>query len=286
MQVITSLLQIADKTEAFFIDVYGVLWDGTAFYPPALDVCSKLIRMGKKVYILSNATTVSPHFKTKREKDGFIQGVHYTDVITSGDVLKTKLEQNAFLDTVTGDQNGKYFLIGLPNDLLLNSVLHRQTTDMTQAKAIYIGALRGPDHVCYQDLAPFLNDATTALNKKLPAICSNPDYFAFHGNLKHVTSGSLGKWYEENGGKVWWIGKPYSEIYEFALRVTGIAPDKAVMVGDTLRTDIMGGYKAGLKTVLITGTGITADELKAGKTLDELTASQNVTPDYLLDHLA
>ena len=56
MQVITSLLQLTDFIDTFFIDVYGVLWSGEKFYPPALDVCAKLIAQKKKIYILSFKT--------------------------------------------------------------------------------------------------------------------------------------------------------------------------------------------------------------------------------------
>lgn len=285
MQIISSLLQIANTADVFFIDVYGVLWSGENFYPPALEVCQKLIAKSKKIYILSNATTIGSHFKEKRAKDGFIQGIHYTEVITSGNVMKSKLEKQGFLNEVIGNDYGKYLLIGLPNDRLLQSVLDRQTLNVNEASAVYIGALRGHG-VYYTDLSPYLETAQKALKKGLPAICSNPDYFAFHGDLKHVTSGSLGKWYEENGGKVYWIGKPYSEIYQYALQIANTKPQNAVMVGDTLRTDIMGGYNAGMRTVLITGTGMTADDLKSGKTIAELTAENKVIPDYLLDHLS
>jgi hypothetical protein len=47
----------------------------------------------------------------------------------------------------------------------------------------------------------------------------------------------------------------------------------------------MGGYKAGLKTVLITGTGMTADELAKGKTISELIQENKIAPDYLLKQL-
>ena len=284
MQVITSLLQISNSTDVFFIDVYGVLWSGEEFYPSALEVCKKLISIGKRIYVLSNATTIGSHFKEKRAKDGFIQGIHYTDVITSGDVLKNKLDTQNFLNEVIGNEKGKYLLIGLPNEHLLESVLNRQTLDADKAQAVYIGALRG-HNIYYTDLSPYLNIAQKALEKGLPAICSNPDYFAFHGNLKHVTSGSLGKWYEENGGKVYWIGKPYAEIYQYALRKANVEPAKAVMVGDTLRTDIVGGHNAGMKTVLITGTGMTADDLISGVSIEQLFLENQVIPDYLIDRL-
>ena len=285
MQTIDSLSTLADKIDVFFIDVYGVLWNGKAFYPKALNVCQDLIKKGKRIYILSNATTIGSHFKEKHISNGFLQGVHYTDVITSGDVLKDKLEREDFLTQVAGSSKGKYLLIGLPNDRLLSSVLSRQTLDVNEAAAVYIGALRTADYQYYETLSPFLDLAQKALDKKLPAICSNPDYYAFHGKMKHVTSGLLGKWYEDHGGRVFWIGKPYPQIYDFALKVANVLPDRVAMVGDTLRTDIMGGAKADMKTVLITQTGMTADELSHGLSLAELVKAAGVAPDYLLAQL-
>ena len=285
MQTIDSLSALADKIDVFFIDVYGVLWNGKAFYPKALEICQDLIKQGKRIYILSNATTIGSHFKEKHISNGFLQGVHYTDVITSGDVLKDKLEREDFLTQVAGSNKGKYLLIGLPNDRLLGSVLSRQTLNVDEAAVVYIGALRTADYQYYETLAPFLDLAQKALEKKLPAICSNPDYYAFHGKMKHVTSGLLGKWYEDHGGRVFWIGKPYHQIYDFALKVANVSPSRAAMVGDTLRTDIMGGAKALMKTVLITQTGMTADELSHGHTLAELVKAEGVVPDYLLAQL-
>lgn len=285
MQTIDSLSALADKIDVFFIDVYGVLWNGKAFYPKALEICQDLIKQGKRIYILSNATTIGSHFKEKHISNGFLQGVHYTDVITSGDVLKDKLEREDFLTQVAGSNKGKYLLIGLPNDRLLSSVLSRQTLNVDEAAVVYIGALRTADYQYYETLAPFLDLAQKALDKKLPAICSNPDYYAFHGKMKHVTSGLLGKWYEDHGGRVFWIGKPYHQIYDFALKVANVSPSRAAMVGDTLRTDIMGGAKALMKTVLITQTGMTADELSHGHTLAELVKAEGVVPDYLLAQL-
>lgn len=285
MQTIDSLSALADKIDVFFIDVYGVLWNGKAFYPKALEICQDLIKQGKRIYILSNATTIGSHFKEKHIGNGFLQGVHYTDVITSGDVLKDKLEREDFLTQVAGSNKGKYLLIGLPNDRLLSSVLSRQTLNVDEAAVVYIGALRTADYQYYETLAPFLDLAQKALDKKLPAICSNPDYYAFHEKMKHVTSGLLGKWYEDHGGRVFWIGKPYYQIYDFALKVAGVSPSRAAMVGDTLRTDIMGGAKAEMTTVLITQTGMTADELSHGHTLSELVKAEGVVPDYLLAQL-
>lgn len=288
MQTINSLIDIANSVDVFFIDVFGVLWSGEAFYPDALNVCEQLMRLNKCIYILSNATTINEHFKEKHTANGFIQGIHYTDVITSGDVLKNKLDTQHFLDEVTGSEFGKYLLVGRPNDKLLASVLSRQTSNIDEAKAIYLGALQTKDStqdIHYATIDPFVPMVEEALKKGLPAICSNPDYFAFHGTFRHVTQGSLGKWYEEHGGKVYWIGKPYQNIYDYALKIADVRPDKCAMVGDTIRTDILGGQQAGMKTVLILETGITQDLLNKGATLQDVEKEEGATPDYILKGL-
>jgi ribonucleotide monophosphatase NagD (HAD superfamily) len=111
------------------------------------------------------------------------------------------------------------------------------------------------------------------------------DYFAFNQGFKYVTQGSLGKWYEDHGGKVYWIGKPYKNIYDYAIEKANAEPSRSVMVGDTIRTDILGGFNAGMKTVLILGYGITQDKLDAGETLEEIEKQEGATPDFILEGL-
>ena len=91
-KTIDSLLDIADQFDAFFLDMFGVLWDGEAFYPQALSICKKLIKNKKKIYVLSNTTMLSDEFKQLYLPFKFIQDINYTDVITSGDILKFELE--------------------------------------------------------------------------------------------------------------------------------------------------------------------------------------------------
>lgn len=284
MKNISSLLDIAPETDAFFIDIFGVLWDGKGYFPNALPIMENLERTGKKIYILSNSTTVSEHLKEKHHTLGMKQGIHYTKIIPSADVLKDKMEKENFLDTVVG-KNGKFAIIGRPNDRLFEKVLNRYTPDLDEATAVYFGSLEVIPGEDLETLDPFLPDAEKALKKGLPAICANPDHFAFRGDTKHVVQGLLGKWYEDRGGKVYWFGKPYPEIYEYTLKLSKTLPEKTVMVGDTIRTDIKGAKECGLKTVLITGTGITHDLLQNGETLDEIAVREGAFPDYLLKEL-
>ena len=284
-QKINSLFDIADKVDSFFIDVYGTLFDGQAYYPAALAVCQRLIESGKKIYILSNATTISPYFKQKHTMLGLLQNVHYTDIITSGDAFKHLLETQDFLSQVAESTTAPFLLIGRKNDRLLASVLNRQTRNPDKVACAYVGALQDENGGRYETLDAFLPTAQIALDKKIPLICSNPDYFAFKGDKKYVTPGCLAQWYEENGGRVVWIGKPHPYLYQYAFERTGSTPKESAMVGDTIRTDILGGAQAGMQTVLITKTGVAADALKNGETIESLAQKEGATPDFQIEYL-
>ena len=282
---INSLLDIADQVDTFFLDMFGVLWDGEQFYPQALTACQQLMQQHKKVYILTNTTMGAAEFRQQYLPFNLIPGVHYTDVLTSGDVLQDQLDHHAVLDKITSSKSGKYFVIGLPNNVAFHNFVSRQASKISEAKAIYFGASQikqGNKYVRLETLDIFLPQLEQGLALNLPAICANPDYFAFVGQKKCLTQGSLGKWYEDHGGKVYWFGKPYADIYDYALKKSSMPANKCAMIGDTIRTDIRGGTQAGMKTVLITGYGITHDRLQNGETLEQIAKQEKALPDFLL----
>jgi 4-nitrophenyl phosphatase len=48
------------------------------------------------------------------------------------------------------------------------------------------------------------------------------------------------------------VGKPEPGLFEHGLRrLGGLSPDQAAMVGDRLDTDVVGGRRAGLRTILV-----------------------------------
>lgn len=51
------------------------------------------------------------------------------------------------------------------------------------------------------------------------------------------------------------VGKPESLMFEIAVQKMGSQPRYTAMIGDRLETDILGGQRAGLKTILVT-TGV------------------------------
>lgn len=64
------------------------------------------------------------------------------------------------------------------------------------------------------------------------------------------------------------IGKPEPYLFLFGIQMYGAKPDSCVMIGDNLETDILGGRKAGMKTVWVENH------------TDEALAAQHADSDY------
>jgi FMN phosphatase YigB (HAD superfamily) len=58
------------------------------------------------------------------------------------------------------------------------------------------------------------------------------------------------------------IRKPHPRIFQLALQHWQATPDQAVMVGDTLGADILGGLNAGIATIWITRRANTRDNIE------------------------
>lgn len=70
------------------------------------------------------------------------------------------------------------------------------------------------------------------------------------------------------------VGKPHPEIFESAMRALG--PERALMVGDSLDSDIAGASGAGLATALV----------MSGRTTPQALEGADVRPDFVFDDLA
>ena len=282
MKKINSLLEIADKTKLYLFDMFGVIWTGTELFDGVIPLFERLKEQEKKVFILSNATATGKNIEEKLKAHGFFKNIHYDKAITSGDFF-TERVNNGFLEEVAGKKKYKFFCLGefMP---ILEPVKSHWVADMESADFVYISSLNNGFI-----FARSVQEFNTALKKLIklgkPMICANPDYFAFMGAEKYLTQGSIAMAYAKMGGKVYFIGKPYPEIYNYALNLAKVSASDAVMVGDTVRTDIAGAVAAGMRSTLITGQGVTADFLMGGYSVEQLIRLEETEPSYLLERI-
>ncbi|MFT4883563.1 MAG: 4-nitrophenyl phosphatase [Natronomonas sp.] len=72
------------------------------------------------------------------------------------------------------------------------------------------------------------------------------------------------------------LGKPSAEAQRAVLETLGVDPNRCVVVGDRLNTDMALGERAGMTTVLV----------RTGVTTDADVAESDFQPDYVIDSLA
>jgi HAD superfamily hydrolase (TIGR01450 family) len=129
-----------------------------------------------------------------------------------------------------------------------------------------------------------LNKAVNLLRRRtIPAIVANPDgAYPITGSEVGIAIGALAAMIEHIVGKKFiHFGKPDSQIFMFAfeqLLVRRLVSKRQVlMVGDTLTTDILGGNKFGLDTVLV----LTGNTL--AKDAETRITSTGIVPTYICE---
>lgn len=269
-QTIASLLDVAPLYDTFFVDMYGVIWDGKTFYPGVDHVFQTLKSRGKKIVMVSNTTALTPHMVEKSARFGLKKGIHYDDFITSGSFFKNQMEKGFLKKTLKGSTH-RYYAVGMDNPSLFDGFATRMDNPVN-ADFVYMGSMNLPGEPL-QKLDPLIPVLEQCLALNLPAICANPDLTFILEGQSYLANGAPAAWYENQGGTVIWLGKPHAGIFEYALEQTKSGFQSIVMIGDTVGTDILGANRAGIDSILITGTGITADFCKQGRTIDDVYAA-------------
>lgn len=264
-----NICQIAENYKGILLDAYGVFWGGNATGPllGSKELMQELISQGRRVGILSNSTQLAQKEISKLQSSGIIQGTHYHFLATSGEVAKHYFAYQKLPFTtpsnlfwVLGAHHPKF---APSHPAIFEETSFRETRDIRAADFIYIG-IPHKDGQDQTDPECFRGDVEALKMHNLPMVCFNPDRFAHEGQppKRVVRQGSIAALYEEMGGKVHYIGKPYAHAFDYAMsHFAPLKPAEVLMVGDTPETDIRGARLAGLATALITETGIMADRI-------------------------
>ncbi len=265
---------LMDAFDIFFLDQFGVLHDGAAPYQGVMDCLRAIKAAGKKTIILSNSGKRAAENERRMEQLGFEPGM-WDLFLSSGEAAWRMFDEGAGFRPGT-----KCFLLSRDNDRSavdgLGFELVQQAAD---ADVILLTASEG-DRV---DLSHYQRMLAAAANSGVPCICTNPDKIMLTRHGPKFAAGRIAELYEEMGGKVTWIGKPFPAIYEAALKAMGSPPRQRVLcVGDSPEHDITGAKSADLASALVR-TGIHADLSDRG--LHALYVEHNASPDFILPGL-
>jgi HAD superfamily hydrolase (TIGR01459 family) len=246
---------VAGRYRAAILDLWGVMHNGVAAFPAAVDCLARFRSAGIRTLFLSNAPRRSREVVRQLERLG-IPASAYDAVLTSGDLVRAALEERA--DPFHAGLTRRYYRLGPERDWGLLEGLDYEPVALEHASFILNTGLLDDER---ETVADYENLMADALRLGLPMICANPDLEVQRGDRLILCAGALAQAYEARGGRVVYRGKPHAVAYAACLaRFDGIAKAQVFAVGDSLRTDIAGANGAGIDGFLVT-SGIHAAEL-------------------------
>ena len=278
-----SLSAVLDRYDALVCDVWGVVHNGRAVFPAAVEALRAARRRGCVVALVSNVPKPRDPIPGQLDRLGCPRDA-WDMIITSGDAIRAELLVRA---------PGPMLKIGPEDDAILWSGIGlEQTDDLAKAAFFAISGLNDPLHETVDDYQAML---LAARARDLELLCANPDLVVRMGDTMVVCAGAVAAAYTAIGGRVVMAGKPFAPIYRLAFAEidarAGAVVDKAriLAIGDGIGTDILGANGAGIDALFI-ASGVHGEKLKTNGNLDPrrveaALAHDNAHARYLMEHL-
>lgn len=236
---------LSSRYPVWFCDIWGVLHDGHAPFPPTVDCLQRHRRAGGAVILVSNSPRSTIGVSKQLDELGVPRDA-YDTAVTSGDVTRDLMQQT----------DGKLFHLGPARDLSIFDGLQVSRVSLPEATAVICTGLFHDDRETPADYAELLADIR---RRGLPMICANPDKVVRKGGRLQYCAGALAEAFAAIGGEVSMAGKPYAPIYDLARRRAATIRDHEVplssilAIGDGPETDIKGAAEQGIAAVFMTG---------------------------------
>jgi HAD superfamily hydrolase (TIGR01459 family) len=258
-QSVTSIDAIAERYDAVFCDVWGVIHNGRRIFPEAAAALVGLRAAGKIVILLTNVPKPRGPIPGQLDRLGFPRGA-WDAIVTSGDAIRAELALRA---------PGPMYKIGPPSDAALWDGLGLSLSNLDSALFVGISGLND-DRETPGDYAETLR---IALERDLELLCANPDIVVRVGERLIWCAGAIAREYATLGGRVILAGKPHAPIYALARRElatiagSAVADTQILCIGDGVATDIFGANAQGLDSLFI-ASGVHGEALWTNGALD------------------
>ncbi|MFZ2099428.1 MAG: TIGR01459 family HAD-type hydrolase [Oricola sp.] len=264
---IANLSEIIEGYDAILCDVWGVLHNGVRSWAAASKALVAARAEGRAVVLITNAPRPKGPVAEQLASLG-VPGEAFDDIVTSGDVTRALISENARM----------VFHIGPDRDTSLYDGLDVELVEEREASTVVCTGLFDDDTEKPSDYAEMLRRLRA---RNLPFICANPDIVVERGDRLVYCAGALAKEYGLLGGRTLIAGKPHAPIYREAMMRAGAAlgreieRSRVLAIGDGLTTDVKGAMDFGIDLLFISD-GIHAREYGApgnpdyGKMADHL----------------
>lgn len=278
MKQVENFKSIIDKYEIIFFDAFGVLKNYNGLMPGIGRTFDYLESVKKEYYIVTNDASRSPAQLAESYHRSGLTAITQDRIVSSGMLTKE------YLDLKVND--GIVAYLGTPNSahyIESSGLLILPMSEINESNMDKVSALIFLDDEGF-DWHRDLNKTVNLLRRKtIPAIVANTDRaYPLTVSDVSIAIGGIAAMVESVVGKQFIrFGKPDSQMFMFAYDLIReyrqISKSEIVMVGDTLNTDILGGNKFGLDTVLV----LTGNTL--AKDVETRITATGIMPTYVCD---
>ena len=278
MQRVEDFKSIIDKYKVIFFDAFGVLKNYNGILPGIEKTFEYLEAQGKEYYIVTNDASRSPAQLAESYHNAGLNIISAKKIVSSGMLTKEYLDLQVKDGIVAylGTLNSAHYIES-------SGLKTLPVSDIDSGNIDKVNALVFLDDEGF-DWAKDLNKTVNLIRKRtIPVIVANTDRaYPLTVTDVSIAIGGIAAMIESVVGKQFIrFGKPDSQMFMFAydLARTKVSVNKTdiVMVGDTLNTDILGGNKFGLDTVLVLSGNTLA------KDVDSRIIATGIAPTYICD---
>lgn len=257
-------MALADAFDGFLVDLDGVVWVGREAVPGAVEALRELGAAGKRIVFVTNNPGRPAATYAERLREAGVPA-EPEQVVTAGEATARLAAERA------GGGSGA-FTIGAPafhESVAAAGLEPLEGEAARRADVVIVSGHRGFD---YEELLT----ATLALQGGAALFATSRDpTLPMPGGAWPGTGAVLAAVETASGARAEIGGKPESHLFEMAReRIAGAA--RVAMVGDRISSDIEGGRRAGLATILVL----------SGATSREEAATAEPRPDHTVESLA
>jgi HAD superfamily hydrolase (TIGR01450 family) len=226
---------LAERFDAFFLDLDGVVYLGDEPLPGAREALARLRRAGKEIRFLTNHPRPT-RTQVCRRLNAMGVEAHTEEVVTSGWATASYLLQNGIVSAYVVGSRGLASEIG---------GVGVEVVDGGPCDAVVLGS---DEYVSYGHI----RQASRCIFDGARFIATNADAtFPAPKGPVPGTGAIVEAVRVVTGKRPVVIGKPSPPMFDMALKDLNVGRERVVMIGDTPASDIAGAHRAGIAGVLV-----------------------------------
>jgi glycerol-1-phosphatase len=255
---------LADEFDGLLVDLDGVVWIGREPVPGSAEALAALIEGGKPVVFVTNNSVKPPA--------AYVEQLREIGVPAPDGAVVTSAEATARLAVERVGAGASAFVIGAPGFKEVVAATGLELVSDELARTASAVLVSGHREFGYDELTT----ATFALRDGAALFGTSRDpTLPMPGGDLPGTGATLAAIETASGKRAEIGGKPEPHLFQKA-RALIPAARRVAVVGDRIASDIEGGRRAGLATVLVLSGASTREDAEAA----------GEPPDHVLDDLA